>query len=108
MVNPIRGEITAILDDKPYTLCLTLGALASLENKLGAENLAALSKKFADGSLSSKDLIAIIEAGLEGGGNDVSTLDVSAMKVKGAVNGFVDIAARLLEATFTPLAGEQQ
>ena len=32
MANAHRGEIEATLGGKPYTLCLTLGALAELEH----------------------------------------------------------------------------
>ncbi len=39
MANKKRGEIDAIFDDKPYVLCLTLGALAELESGLGAKDL---------------------------------------------------------------------
>ena len=35
MANPRRGEIDAHFDGKPYTLCLTLGALAELEHAFG-------------------------------------------------------------------------
>lgn len=104
MINPLRGEIQATLDGKDYTLCLTLGALASLESKLGADHLAGLSTKFAEGKLSSAELISILEAGLVGAGNDVSTFDVAAMQVEGGVAGYVDIAVRLLEATFSPIS----
>lgn len=102
MINPLRGEIEATLDGKPYTLCLTLGALASLEQALDVKNLGALSTKFANGSLSATELIAILEAGLAGGGNDMSALNVEAMKADGSISGYVDIVARLLSATFTP------
>ena len=34
MVNPHRGEIEAVLGGVPYTLCLTLGALAELGARL--------------------------------------------------------------------------
>lgn len=102
MVNRHRGEISAELDGNRFTLCLTLGALASLEDSLGAANLAELSNRFSDGTLGALDLIRIITAGLNGGGHEVSEDDVASMKVKGGVSGFVDIAAELLTATFVP------
>ena len=34
MANRYRGEIDARLDGKPHTLCLTLGALAELEDQM--------------------------------------------------------------------------
>lgn len=102
MINALRGEISAEIDGKQWTLCLTLGALASLETSLGAENLAELSNKFANGKLSANDLIKIITAGLIGAGHDLSEADVGAMTIEGGVSAYVDIAARLLTATFSP------
>jgi hypothetical protein len=39
MANRHRGEIEAVLDGRPRTLCLTLGALAELEAAFGAQDL---------------------------------------------------------------------
>lgn len=102
MVNPQRGEIAAELDGKTWTLCLTLGALAHLEQALKADTLCGLSAKFASGNLSASELIKIIHAGLLGGGHDLSESEVSQMRVENGIGGYVDIAARLLTATFTP------
>ena len=103
MAIAARGEITAILDGKPFTLCLTLGALASLEESLGAQNLSELAGRFASGTLTADALIKVLAAGLKGGGHDFSEGEVAAMKAEGGAAAFVDIAARLLDATFTPL-----
>jgi len=104
VINPQRGEISAEIDGKQWTLCLTLGALASLEAALGARNLADLSSKFSSGMLSADDLIKIITAGLAGAGHDVTESEVGAMTVEGGVATYVEIAARLLTATFSPMA----
>ena len=106
MVNVLRGEISAKLDDKYWTLCLTLGALASLENSLEVSNLNELTSKFSDGNLSAADILKIISAGLIGGGNSITHQEVSEMRVEGGVSGYVEIAAHLLEATFSPLKDE--
>ncbi len=102
MVNSLRGEVSAKLDGRDYTMCLTLGALASLEGNLGVANLGALANKFSSGTLSADELIKVITAGLLGGGHDCSEDDVARMRADGGASGFVDIAARLLSATFTP------
>lgn len=102
MANPLRGEINAELDGRTWTLCLTLGALAELEDRLEAPGLAALSQKFAGGDLTAADLQAIIYAGLRGGGHTVSYDDVAEMRIEGGIDGYVELAARLLEATFKP------
>ena len=104
MVNAVRGEIAAELDGKTWTLCLTLGALANLESALEVDDLSMLTNKFSSGKLSSTDLLKIIHAGLNGGGHTISETEVANMKVESGISGYVSIAARLLEATFTPLS----
>ncbi len=100
MVNPYRGEIEAILDGKAYKLCLTLGALAELELRLGAKDLLDLTSHFEKGQLSAQDVIYILCAGLKGGGHDIPPETVSQMQTKGGASGFIEIVKKLLEATF--------
>jgi hypothetical protein len=100
MPNPHRGEIEAHLDGRPYTLCLTLGALAELEHAFGHEDMLALAQRFQSGRLAARDAVRIIGAGLRGAGHDITDAAVAAMQAEGAAAGFVDIVARLLNATF--------
>lgn len=100
MVNRHRGEIEAVLDGEPRTLCLTLGALAELEASFAVDDLAGLAERFASGRLSARDLIRIVGAGLRGGGECVSDEDVARMTTDKGAAGFAEIAARLLRATF--------
>jgi tail tube GTA-gp10-like protein len=100
MPNPHRGEIEACLDGRPYTLCLTLGALAELEHAFGHEDMLALAERFQKGRLSAGDAQRIIAAGLRGAGHDIPDEAVARMQADGAAAGFVDIVARLLSATF--------
>jgi hypothetical protein len=100
MPNPHRGEIEAHLDGHPFTLCLTLGALAELEHAFGHEDMLALAERFQSGHLSARDAARIIGAGLRGAGHDISDEAVARMQADGAAAGFVDIVARLLSATF--------
>jgi hypothetical protein len=100
MANPHRGEISAVLDGREYTLCLTLGALAELEQALGADDLVALAERFEKGRIASSDAIRIIGAGLRGAGNGIGDADVAAMRCDDAAAGFIAIVARLLSATF--------
>jgi hypothetical protein len=106
MANPLRGEIEAELDGRTLTLCLTLGALAELESALGGGDILALAERFERGRLGASELAAIIGAGLRGGGNAVADDEVLAMKTPGGAGGYIDIVARLLKATFTPLGEE--
>ena len=88
------------LDGRPYTLCLTLGALAELEHAFGHEDMLALAERFQSGRLSARDAQRIIAAGLRGAGHDIADDAVARMQADGAAAGFVDIVARLLSATF--------
>lgn len=106
MANRHRGEIDAVLDGKPYTLCLTLGALAGLESAFGDEDMLALATRFEKGRISARDCQRIIGAGLRGAGFDISDQSVSAMRVEGGAAGYVDIVARLLSATFAAKPGD--
>ena len=100
MANPLRGEISAVLDGEERTLCLTLGALAELEGRMGAGDLVGLGERFSEGRVSARDLTAIIGAGLRGGGNSVSDDDLARMAIEGGLRGAAEVAVRLLRATF--------
>jgi hypothetical protein len=100
MLNRHRGEIEATLDGRPYRLVLTLGALAELESAFGDDDMLALAARFEKGRLSAKDCTKIITAGLRWAGCGISEDDVNAMQAEGGAAGYVDIVARLLNATF--------
>lgn len=107
MANRHRGEISAVLDGKTYTLCLTLGALAELEDAFGGEDMLAVARRFESGEISARDATRVIGAGLRGAGAPLSDEEVAAMRVDGGAVGYVDIVARLLTATFKPDAATQ-
>lgn len=100
MTNLHRGEIAAEIGSETRTLCLTLGALAELEARLGAGDLAGLAERFAGGKVSARDLTAIIGAGLRGGGHAITDDDLARLTIEGGLRGAADIAVRLLKATF--------
>lgn len=100
MANRHRGEIEARLDGRPYRLCLTLHALAELESAFGDQDMLALAERFENGRLSARDCLRIIGAGLRGAGHDLDDATVGAMQAERGAAGFVDIVARLLNATF--------
>lgn len=105
MANRHRGEIDAVLDGKTFRLCLTLGALAELEQAFGADDMLALALRFETGRISARDAIRIVGAGLRGAGCEVSDEAVARMQAEGGVAGFVAIVARLLSATFGSAPG---
>jgi hypothetical protein len=100
MANRHRGEIEAGIGGARRRLVLTLGALAEFEDAFGAEDLVALTERFASGRLKARDLTRIIAAGLRGAGESVSDENVAAMAVDGGAQGYVRIAAELIAVTF--------
>ena len=59
-----------------------------------------LATRLSSGRVSARDLLAIIGAGLRGGGHDVSDDDLARMTIEGGLSGAAAIAVRLLHATF--------
>jgi hypothetical protein len=100
MTNRRRGEVALDLGGARYNLCLTLGALAELESALGAADLSALAERFGTGRLSSGDLLALLAAGLRGGGHPMSDAEVAALPLTEGLEPVVQAAADLLLATF--------
>jgi len=100
MANIHRGEIEAVIGGETLVLCLTLGALAELEQRLQAGDLVGLAERFSSGRVSARDLTAILGAGLRGGGTDLSDDDLARLAIEGGLKGAANIAARLLRATF--------
>jgi len=81
--NPIRGEVLVPLAGTPRRLCLTLGALARIEAALGLPDWSALPERFA--RLSATELLAVLAALLEGGGEDPAVLDAAPVSIPEAV-----------------------
>ena len=100
MPNRRRGEVEAILDGRPMTLVLTLGALAELEAAFAAEDLSALAARFAAGRLSARDVIRVVTCGLRGAGHAVGEPEVAALRIDGGVVGWAALVADLLAVTF--------
>jgi Phage tail tube protein, GTA-gp10 len=107
MANIHRGEISANFDGEPHTLCLTLGALAELENAFGVGDMLALAERFSTGRLSAGDAIRILGIALRAGGHAINDTEVAELTAPGGAGGFVDAVARLLAVTFAapPPAG---
>ena len=68
MANPWAGEVDVIIDGESFRAKLTLGALAELEEALEAGSLLDLVERFEQGRLSTRDVLALLLAGLRGGG----------------------------------------
>lgn len=100
MANPYAGEVVVHLDGVPQVAKLTLGALAELESALGADSLAALAERFEAGRFSSRDVLALIVAGLRGGGWQGTAGDLRTVEIGGGPVGAARVAAELLARAF--------
>jgi hypothetical protein len=103
-MNPYRGEAGITLNGQTHAMRLTLGALAGLEADLG-EPFIAVIERFEAGRFTAADLLALLQAGLSGGGADVSPEMLRDAEIAGGPAEAVRAAARLLKLAFT-LPGE--
>ena len=101
MANPWRGEVELVVDGEPRVMRLTLAALAELEARLEAESLIELIERFESGAFRVRDLIALIVAGLNGGGWRIGEAELVARSIDGGPLAAAEAAARLLKLTFT-------
>jgi hypothetical protein len=106
MANPWRGEVELDVDGEPRVMRLTLAALAELEARLESESLIELIERFETGSFRVRDLIALIVAGLNGGGWRVTEAELVACRIEGGPMAAAEAAARLLKLTFTVPGGD--
>ena len=106
MENPWAGEVAVVLDGQRHICKLTLGALAELETGLGAGSLIDLVERFEQGRFSTRDVLAVLVAGLRGGGWRGASQDLMRVEVGGGPLEAARVAARLLARAFTlPEAG---
>jgi len=100
MANPWAGEVTLVIDGEPRIARLTLGALAELEARLGAGSLVELVARFEDGQFSGRDVLALIAAGLRGGGWTGCEADLMTSEIEGGPLAAARKAAELLARAF--------
>ncbi|NEX44758.1 gene transfer agent family protein [Pseudotabrizicola algicola] len=105
MVNPWRGEVALLLDGRRHVAKLTLGALAELEDTLAAGSLIDLVQRFEAGRFSSRDVVALLVAGLRGGGWEGTAADLRTVEIGGGPMEAARVAAELLARAFA-LPGE--
>ncbi len=101
MANPWRGEVVLSVDGEPRVMRLTLGALAGLEARLESGSLIELIERFETGGFKVADLVALLVAGLKGGGWQVGEAELLAARIEGGPLAAAQAAARLLKLTFT-------
>jgi hypothetical protein len=100
MANPWRGEVALVIDGQRRVMRLTLGALAELESSLRDDSLVALVERFEAGSASTRDVLALIVAGLRGGGWQGGSRDLLSAEIEGGPLAAARAAAALLAHAF--------
>ena len=103
MANPLAGEVAVTINGDQYVCKLTLGALAELEAAMAEGSLVALVERFESGGYSGRDVMALIVAGLRGGGWQGSADDLLTADIEGGPYGAAQIAATLLVRAFSPV-----
>jgi Phage tail tube protein, GTA-gp10 len=100
MVNPFAGEVALVLDGQHHVAKLTLGALAELEAALETGSLFDLVERFEGGRFSTRDVLALIVAGLRGGGWQGTAADLRTVEIGGGPVAAARAAAELLTRAF--------
>jgi hypothetical protein len=100
LANPWAGEVALVIDGQTHVCKLTLGALAELEASLGADTLVDLVKRFEEGAFATRDVLALIVAGLRGGGWRGQASDLISADIEGGLVCAAQAAAELLARAF--------
>ncbi|EEX13613.1 conserved hypothetical protein [Citreicella sp. SE45] len=88
------------IDGERHLMRLTLGALAELEAGLEEGSLVELVRRFEEGRCSTRDVLALIVAGLRGGGWDGTAKDLLSAEIAGGPMAAARAAAELLARAF--------
>ena len=107
-VNPQRGEVAIRVDGQEHVMRLTLGALAGLEGRLKATSLLGLAEKFETGGVATAELIALLVAGIGGGGGTVTEDELAVAEIEGGAVGAMKAGLLLLSRTFQPETGQPE
>ncbi len=106
MANPWTGEVAVTLDGERRVCKLTLGALAELEAVLEVGTLVELVERFEGGRIAARDVLALLVAGLRGGGWQGTAADLRTVEIGGGPVEAARVAAELLARAFA-LPGER-
>ena len=101
VANPWTGEVAVWLDGQRHVAKLTLGALAELEEALATGSLLDLVARFEAQRFSTRDVLALIVAGLRGGGWQGSAADLLRVEIGGGPVEAARAAAELLARAFS-------
>lgn len=101
MANPWAGEVEVILDGERHVAKLTLGALAELEAGIAGGSMIEMVQRFEAGAFSTRDVLALLVAGLRGGGWTGTAADLRTVEIGGGPIEAARVAAELLARAFT-------
>ena len=105
MATPNAGEVAIWLDGVAHVAKLTLGALAELESAMAAGSRVEMVERFESGKVSTRDVLALIVAGLRGGGWQGTAENLRTVEIGGGPVEAARAAAELLARAFA-LPGE--
>ena len=100
MANPWAGEVAIWLDGQRHVAKLTLGALAELEEALETGSLIDLVQRFEERRFGTPGVLALIVAGLRGGGWRGGRDDLLSAEIDGGPVAAAQAAAQLLARAF--------
>ena len=101
MPNRRRGEVALQLGDTRYTLCLTLGALAELEDAFGVAGSHGARRTLRHGApVETRDLLTLLAVALRGGGHAMSDAEVANLPLHEGIEPVAAALADLLVTTF--------
>jgi hypothetical protein len=106
MTNPWAGEVAIWLNGERHVAKLTLGALAELEATMETGSLIDLVQRFEERRFSTRDVLALVVAGLRGGGWKGTAADLLQVEIAGGPIEAARAAAELLARAFA-LPGDQ-
>ncbi len=101
MANLWTGEVAILLDGQRHVAKLTLGALAELEDALETGSLVELVERFESQRFNTRDVLALIVAGLRGGGWQGTAADLRTVEIGGGPVEAARAAAELLARAFS-------
>ncbi len=101
MANPWEGEIAVRIDGERHVMKLTLGALAELEAHLQSDSIVALVERFETATFTTRDVVALIVAGLRGGGWRGDASDLLSADIEGGPPKAAQLAGQLIVRAFS-------
>jgi hypothetical protein len=94
MPNKARGDAEFVAGDKRYAMRLTLGALAEIEDALGADSLADLAERLKH--LGTGDIALVASALMRGASADISAAEV--LKLDADLGALIAAIGRAFDA----------